>query len=314
MYDPRSQNHATFAMNGPGYRPLWQPEWALDVFPAQHPYSPQQKTLDVASPSSARTPPIWDCQGRNMSTTTITASLSVVECQRAMPSTRTRQLSDTGWSAKDAFALDTDACCRPGHRGRSPYKLISMPTKLVLDLTDAFFSWHVGSLPAVQRSSFVSDFLGQRTLHCSPALVRIISCLGCRALGGYDTLRSTYASLGNRLFQEARALIVQSPACVPDVQACGLMALHQLKIGQAGDASDLAEEGVRRMVILMGREGHLEDSGESRWLEYSLCSAVALACFVRSGMADPIGDTNIKPSRQANDPPADDALQTRTTS
>lgn len=81
---------------------------------------------------------------------------------------------------------------------------------------------------------------------------------------------------------------------MPDVQACGLMALHQLNIGQGEEASELAEEGVRRMASMMGREGRLENSGEVRRLEHrtSLCSAIALARFVHS-LLDPVDDSTV---------------------
>ena len=195
----------------------------------------------------------------------------------AVPSPTRAHIPYTGFSAVDAFAFASmpprfSAC------GSDTLKLITLPSRLVLDLIDAFFTWHAAPFPAIQRSRFVGDFLNQRTDHCSPALMRIVSCLGCRALGGYDPSLSTYASLGNRLFEESRRLLVGAPVCVPDVHACGLLALHQLGIGRYEDGAKLAEEGVRRMISMTRPERSL-DTGVAESLEYqsALCSAVTLA-------------------------------------
>ena len=55
----------------------------------------------------------------------------------------------------------------------------------------------------------------------------------------------------------ARSRISGAPACVTDGHACGLLALHQLGIGQYGDALQLAESGVKRMETTMRLEGSI---------------------------------------------------------
>lgn len=162
--------------------------------------------------------------------------------------------------------------------------LMSLPCKLVLDFTSGFFAWKDLPFPAIRKSLFVSDYLAGKTDHCSPALVRAISCLGCRALGGHNPSESSYATLGNRLFHEACLLLAQKPGpaqSVPDVQALGLLALHQLGIGLYADAIQLADEGARRMAAMIGVQVSMEDgefnpSSPSMQAE-ALCSAVSLA-------------------------------------
>ena len=208
--------------------------------------------------------------------TTVTSPLSL-DCHGESPWTTTEQVPTescavNGHSASAQVSFYIDLC------GFGTNKLITLPSNLVIDLADAFFTWHAAPFPAIRRAQFISDFLSQRTKHCSPALIRIISCLGCRALGGYDTSHSTYASLGNRLFEESRMLLAGPPTRVPDVHACGLLALHQLGIGQHADALKLAEEGVKRMATIMGPEVSL-GADTSDWLDYgaALSSTVTLA-------------------------------------
>lgn len=51
----------------------------------------------------------------------------------------------------------------PSPCGSDTFKLIILPPKLVLDLTDAFFAWHAAPFPAIQRSRLIGDFISQRT-------------------------------------------------------------------------------------------------------------------------------------------------------
>lgn len=236
--------------------------------------------LPLEPPLTLGTPPVpsyFPILPEHQTYDELTPATNHLDRPTAVPSPTTMRFPDTAFSATDAFAFATmPPCSSPC--GSDTLKLITLPSKLVLDLTDAFFTWHAAPFPAIQRSRFVGDFLNQRTYHCSPALLRIVSCLGCRALGGYDPSRSTYASLGNRLFEESRRLLIGAPVCAPDVHACGLLALHQLGIGRYEDGAELAEEGVRR-IVSMTKSGRSLDIEVAESLEYqsALCSAVTLA-------------------------------------
>lgn len=165
-----------------------------------------------------------------------------------------------------------------------PLNLLTLPRKLVLVFTSFFFTWKDLPFPFIRKSLFVSDYLTGRSNHCSPALIRSISCLGCRVLGGRDTTQSTYTTLSNRLFNEACFLLAQGsgPApSLPDVQAFGLLALQQLGVRRYADAIQLADEGARRMGIIVGDElkvaaGGVDPFSPSMQAE-ALCSAVSLA-------------------------------------
>ena len=235
-------------------------EHGPDVVPVESRSEPQQTSETPSDSSYSR---LLSEDQHSVSTTA--TGLSTLNHHSALPSPATEQIPNDDCSVKNAFAYT------------GTLKLMTLPPNLIVDLTDAFFTWHAAPFPAIQRSQFISDFLSQQTEHCSPALIRIISCLGCRALGGHDTSHSTYASLGNRLFEESRMLLAHAPVSVPDVQACGLLALHQLGIGKYGDAAELAEEGVKRMASMMGSEGtQCAETSEPLKYRAALCSAIAL--------------------------------------
>ena len=235
-------------------------EHVPDVVPVESCSEPQQTS---ETPSDSAYSCLLSEDQHSMSTTA--TGLSTLDHHSALPSTRTEQIPNDDCSVKNAFAYT------------GTLKLMTLHPNLILDLADAFFTWHAAPFPAIQRSQFVSDLLSQQTEHCSPALIRIILCLGCRALAGHDTSHSTYAGLGNRLFEESRMLLAHAPAYVPDVHACGLLALHQLGIGQYGDAAELAEEGVKRMASMTKSEGSLgAETSEPLKCGAALSSTVAL--------------------------------------
>lgn len=245
-------------------------ENAPDVVPIELRSETQQILESPSSHSS------FFSESQKSVSTTVTSPLSL-DCHGESPWTTAEQVPTeycpvNGHSASAQVPSYVNLC------GFGATKLITLPSNLVIDLADAFFTWHAAPFPAIRRAQFISDFLSQRTKYCSPALVRIISCLGCRALGGYDTSHSTYANLGNRLFEESRMLLAGPPTRIPDVHACGLLALHQLGIGQYADALKLAEEGVKRMATIMGPEVSL-GADTSDWLDYgaALSSTVTLA-------------------------------------
>ena len=183
-------------------------------------------------------------------------------------SRKTASLSDVSWR-------------RPGNS-------ITLPCKLVLDFVDAFLDWQDLPFPCIERSLFVKDFLSGRAEHCSPALVRALCCLACRALGGYETTKSTYATLGNRFFDEADFLLRQdlrAESCAADSQAFGLLALHQLSVGEFAEAREFGDKGlscIGRLDISPECETQtgIDDLSSHPSRTRALFSAVSLARYV----------------------------------
>ena len=98
------------------------------------------------------------------------------------------------------------------------------------------------------------DFVEGKGKSCFPSLLKSILCLTCRSLDGYDTESSFYVNLGGRLFHESKSLLYDTTDLkgeeLPDAQACGLLAIHQLGSHDKSDALFLIEKCVGMLVTL----------------------------------------------------------------
>lgn len=111
---------------------------------------------------------------------------------------------------------------------------------------------------SVDRDAFMRDFLGGGDECCSPALVRAVLCQACRAVAGYDAAYSFLVNLGDRLFDESKSTLGRMAStrfAVPDAQALGLLALHELGAGRETEAVELAEKAVGRINAVRGEDG-----------------------------------------------------------
>ena len=135
-----------------------------------------------------------------------------------------------------------------------PWNLIGLKSYEVQELLNVFFDWQYVPLFAVDRSSMERDFVQGKRDSCSPALLRAVLCLASRSLAGYDAEASFYVNLGGRLSQEAKDLLYDPDdprdEDLPDAQACGLLAIHQLGGHDRSDALDLIEKCVGMLVNL----------------------------------------------------------------
>ncbi|KAI6777707.1 Fungal trans [Emericellopsis cladophorae] len=116
-----------------------------------------------------------------------------------------------------------------------------------------FFDAQCFPLFTIDRRLFTDDFLANRNEHCSPALLRAILSLACRIEGGYDAQESHYVNLGDRMFHESRALLsAEGPSrfSLPNAQAFGLLAIHQLARYNQQDTLDLMEEGIYVLGVI----------------------------------------------------------------
>lgn len=110
------------------------------------------------------------------------------------------------------------------------------------------------------------DFVRGKRDSCSPALLRSVLCLASRSLAGYDAEASFYVNLGGRLSQEAKDLLYEPEEPrdedLPDAQACGLLAIHQLGGHDKRDALDLIEKCVGMLVSLTRKSSNADVGGE----------------------------------------------------
>ena len=126
-----------------------------------------------------------------------------------------------------------------------------LPYEFVQNVFSVFGRQYV-PFPTIQKDLFMRDFHQGSRVHCSSALLRSIACLACRVLGGYKSSASSHAILGDRLYAETRQLLASTDPdeySIPDAQALGNLALHQLGLGEYADARALADESVRRIDI-----------------------------------------------------------------
>ena len=135
-----------------------------------------------------------------------------------------------------------------------PWGLIGLKSYEMQELLNDFFDWQYVPLFAVDRTSMERDLVQGRRDSCSPALLRSVLCLACRSLAGYDIEASFYVNLGSRLSQEARDLLYEPKDSkeedLPDAQACGLLAIHQLGGHNKSDALVLIKKCVGMLVNL----------------------------------------------------------------
>ncbi|KAG9254301.1 uncharacterized protein F5Z01DRAFT_674052 [Emericellopsis atlantica] len=130
---------------------------------------------------------------------------------------------------------------------QSQWDLTVVETGDLQKLLYTFFDAQCFPLFTIDRQLFTDDFMANRNEHCSPALLRAILALACRIEGGYDALESHYVNLGDRMFHESRALLAAggpSRFSLPNAQAFGLLAIHELARYNQQDTLDLMEEGV----------------------------------------------------------------------
>lgn len=133
-----------------------------------------------------------------------------------------------------------------------------LPYELTREYLDVFFEKQVSPFPMVRQDLFFSDFMAGKKQYCSSALVRIICCLGCRILGGFDSALSHHAETADRLFEEATQLLksTEGSVCnVPNANALELMSLHQLGAGEYQRAQELADEAVQRLNFMHPQAG-----------------------------------------------------------
>ena len=157
-------------------------------------------------------------------------------------------------------------------------------------LLGAFFECQYIPFFTIDRDMFMRDFVGGSDEYCSPALVRALLCQACRLVAGYDAAYSFLVNLGNRLFDESKSalnMITSSKFAVPDAQALGLAALHELGAGRETEALGLAEKAVERINAARGKDGQSDQSwsrpiGSSSNTNTVLLGTVTLARYASS--------------------------------
>lgn len=119
--------------------------------------------------------------------------------------------------------------------------------------------------------------------YCSPALIRVILCLACRSLSGYDKISSFHVNLGGRLLHEAKEILHEKKNCrdgLPNAQALSLLAVHELGSHDMREALDLVEECVYMLTSLRLKEAPVDQIAILSWTSaVSTClhGAISLA-------------------------------------
>ena len=167
--------------------------------------------------------------------------------------------------------------------GYMKWGIVGLDIHQIHDLLNVFFDWQYIPLLFVDKGLFVQDFTSGKDTYCSPALIRVILCLACRSLSGYDKISSFHVNLGGRLLHEAKEILHEKKNCrdgLPNAQALSLLAVHELGSHDMREALDLVEECVYMLTSLRLKEAPVDQIAILSWTSaVSTClhGAISLA-------------------------------------
>lgn len=168
----------------------------------------------------------------------------------------------------------------------APWGVFGLDVGQMYELLNGFFDWQYLPLLSVDQESFMQDFSNEEGDNCSPALLRAMLCITCRALSGYDDASSFHVNLAGRLMYECIGILEESKGskdCLPDAQALGLLAVHQLGSHDNSDALNLIDECVRVLARLRLEEAAADQLPTLSWsseISKNLQGAILLARYV----------------------------------